>query len=129
MGLIPGSGGSPWRGHGNPLQYSWLVNPMDREAWQVTVHTVPKSQTWLKQISMHTHMCVCVLIPQMCSTVCDPITEASRLLCPWNSPGKDMECVAIPFSTGSSWCRDWISISCIAGRFFTVWARETYKFI
>ena len=27
----------PWRGHGNPLEYSWLGNPMDR-AWQATVH-------------------------------------------------------------------------------------------
>ena len=32
-GLIPGSGRSPGRGHGNPLQYSYLENPMDREAW------------------------------------------------------------------------------------------------
>ena len=34
MGLIPGSGRSPGRGHDNPLQYSCLENPMDREAWQ-----------------------------------------------------------------------------------------------
>ena len=32
-GLIPGSGRSPGKGNGNPLQYSWLQNPMDREAW------------------------------------------------------------------------------------------------
>ena len=37
-GLIPGSGGSPGEGNGNPLQYSCLVNPMVREAWQATVH-------------------------------------------------------------------------------------------
>ena len=34
---IPGSGRSPGRGHGNPLQYSCLGNPMDRGAWRVTV--------------------------------------------------------------------------------------------
>ena len=37
-GLIPGSGGSPGEGNGNPLQYSCLENPMDGEAWQATVH-------------------------------------------------------------------------------------------
>ena len=35
---IPGSGRSPGEGNGNPLQYSRLENPMDREAWQATVH-------------------------------------------------------------------------------------------
>ena len=39
-GLIPGSGRSPGGGHGNPLQYSCLENPMDREAWRVTVHRI-----------------------------------------------------------------------------------------
>ena len=38
---------SPREGHGNPLQYSCLENPMDREAWQVTIHGVSKSQMQL----------------------------------------------------------------------------------
>ena len=38
MGSIPGSGRSPGEGNSNPLQYSYLENPMDRGAWQVTVH-------------------------------------------------------------------------------------------
>ena len=42
---IPGSGRSPGGGHSNPLQYSCLENPMDRGAWQATVHRVTKSQT------------------------------------------------------------------------------------
>ena len=42
---IPGSGRSPGEGHGKPLQYSCLDNPMDREAWRATVHGVTKSQT------------------------------------------------------------------------------------
>ena len=39
---IPGSGGSPGEGNGNPLQYSCLGNPMDRGAWWATVHEVTK---------------------------------------------------------------------------------------
>ena len=42
VGLIPGSGRSPGGGHGNPLQYSCLENPVDRGAWQGTVHGVTK---------------------------------------------------------------------------------------
>ena len=52
-GLIPGSGRSPGGGHGNPLQYSCLENPMDRGAWWAAVHGVPKSRTRLKQLSTH----------------------------------------------------------------------------
>ena len=43
VGLIPGSGRSPGEGHGKPLQYSCLENPMDRGAWWTTVHRVAKS--------------------------------------------------------------------------------------
>ena len=46
-GSIPGLGRSPRGGHGNPLQYSCLENPMDRGAWRTTVHGVAKSQTRL----------------------------------------------------------------------------------
>ena len=41
-GSIPGLGRSPGEGNGNPLQYSCLENPMDREAWQATVHGVTR---------------------------------------------------------------------------------------
>ena len=37
---MPGLGRSPGGGHGNPLQYSCLENPMDRGAWGTTVHRV-----------------------------------------------------------------------------------------
>ena len=40
---ISGSGRSPGEGNGNPLQYSCLGNPMERHAWQATVHGVAKS--------------------------------------------------------------------------------------
>ena len=43
VGLIPGSGRSPGEGNGNPLQYSYLGNHMNREARQATGHGVAKS--------------------------------------------------------------------------------------
>ena len=59
VGLIPGSGRFPGEGNGNPFQYSCLGNPMDRGAWQTTVHgvarvrhdlvTKPPVETWLKK--------------------------------------------------------------------------------
>ena len=45
VGSIPGSGRSAGEGDGKPLQYSCLGNPMNRGAWQATVHVVAKSQT------------------------------------------------------------------------------------
>ena len=44
-GSIPGLGRSPGEGNGNPLQYSCLGNPMDRGAWQATVHGVAESDS------------------------------------------------------------------------------------
>ena len=46
-GSIPGLGRSPGKGNGNPLHYSCLGNPMDKGAWQATVHGVAKSQAQL----------------------------------------------------------------------------------
>ena len=43
MGSIPELGRSPGEGNGNPLQYSYLRNPMDRGAWWAAVHAVAKS--------------------------------------------------------------------------------------
>ena len=50
--LLPGSGRSPGVRHDNPLEYSYMENPMDRGAWWATVHGVTKSQTRLKQLSV-----------------------------------------------------------------------------
>ena len=47
LALIPVLGRSPGGGHGSPLQYSFLENPMDRGAWQAVVQEVTKSQTQL----------------------------------------------------------------------------------
>ena len=60
MRWFPRSGRSPGGGHGNPLLYSCLENPMDRGAWWATIQRVAKSQTkkkksqtWLKWVTMH----------------------------------------------------------------------------
>ena len=55
-GSIPRSERSAGGGHGNPVQYSCLENPMDRGAWWATVHGVAKSQTWLKRLNTHIHV-------------------------------------------------------------------------
>ena len=51
-GSIPGLGGPPGEGNGNPVQYSCLGSPMDREAWRATAHGVAKSPT---QLSIEQH--------------------------------------------------------------------------
>ena len=53
IGWISALGRCSGGGHGNPPQYSCLENPMDRGAWQATVHGVAKSRTQLKGRSMH----------------------------------------------------------------------------
>ena len=72
--------------------------------------------------------CVCVLVAQLCLTLCDPMD--------WGLPGsfvhgilqaRILECVAMPFSRGSSQPRDQTWVSCFAGRFFTVWATNTLE--
>ena len=53
MGSIPGSGRSPGEGHGNPLQYSCLGNPMDRGALWATVHGIAKELDMAEQLDQH----------------------------------------------------------------------------
>ena len=48
MSSISGLGRSPEEGNGNPLQYSYLGNSMDRGAWMASVHGIAESQTQLK---------------------------------------------------------------------------------
>ena len=50
-GLIPGLGRYPGEGHGNPLQYSWLGNPMDRGTWWAAVLEGHKESTGLKDLA------------------------------------------------------------------------------
>ena len=94
--LIPGLGKSPGGEHGNPLQYSFLENPMDRGAGQATVHGVTESQT---RLSTHKY----VQFSRSVSRLCNPMD--------FSPPGSSvhgilqeriLEWVAISFSRGSS---------------------------
>ena len=80
---IPGSGRSPGEGNCNPLQYSCLGNPMDRRAWQATIHGVTKGQTWLNDLTPVTtdvgHPLTCFLI-----TVVSSFIKCS-IFCPFKS--------------------------------------------
>ena len=51
LGSMPGLGRSPGEGNVNPLQYSCLGNPMDREAWWATVHEVAKELDITKPVN------------------------------------------------------------------------------
>ena len=113
LSSIPESGRSPREGNGSPLQYSCLENPMDRGAWWAT-----QPMKWSE-------------VAQSCPTLCDPMD--------CSLPGfsvhgifqaRVLEWVAISFSRGSSWPRDWTQVSCIAGRRFTLWAtREAQLYL
>ena len=73
-------GRSPRGGHSTPLQYSFLEYPVDKGAWQATVHGVAESWTWLKQLSTHA-----------CDKEIVGVTEINIYVC--FSPAR------IPFST------------------------------
>ena len=77
-GSIPGSGRCPREGNGNPLQCSWLENPIDRGAWRATVYRVGKSRTELSTClllvlfldnTLHS-MCVCVCVCVCGESIC-----------------------------------------------------------
>ena len=108
MGSVSGSGRSAGGGHGNPVQYSCLKNPMDRGAWRATFHTVTKSWTQVKQLSMHTGESYAAAAAarslQSCPTLCDPIDGS-----PPGSPvpgilqARTLDWVAISFSNAWTW--------------------------
>ena len=52
----PWVGRSPGRGRGIPVHHACLENPVDRGAWQATVHSVIQSWTWLKQLTTLAHI-------------------------------------------------------------------------
>ena len=54
-GFDPWVGKIPGGGHGNPLQDSYLKNPMDRGAWRATDHRDARNRTRLKRLSAHAH--------------------------------------------------------------------------
>ena len=74
QGSIPGSGRSPGGGHGNPLRYSCLENPMHRGAWRATVHGVAASRTQLHSWA-HTH--ACCISENSAVSIKTPVTKSS----------------------------------------------------
>ena len=91
----------------------------ERQVCEMLSH--PKSPEYKQEWQLA--VCVCVLVAQLCLTLCEP-TDCS----PPGSldhgilPARILEWVAIPFSRVSSQSRDQTCVSCIAGRFFTIWA-------
>ena len=93
-----------------------------------TTHTLVKAHphrmaSHYTSLRVNVALCVCVLVTQSCPTLCDP-TDCSP-------PGfsvhgilqaRILEWIAIPFSRGTSQPRDWTQVSCLTGRFFTIWA-------
>ena len=82
-----------------------------------------ESRVWWSCVCVCVCVYVCVLVAQSCPTLWDPMD--------CSPPGSSvhgillatiLEWVAIPFSRGSSWLKDQTKVSCIAGRFFTIWA-------
>ena len=61
LASIPGLGRSPGRGNGNLLQYSCLENPMDRGAWQATVHSVTQESDTTERLTLSLFMCQALL--------------------------------------------------------------------
>ena len=81
--LIPGLGRSFGRGHGNPLQYSCLENPMDRGAWRATIHGVANLRhDWSDLVHMYSiHITsICIGKPKILVT----LLQYSFILVIWN---------------------------------------------
>ena len=108
MGLTPGWGRSPGGGHGNPLQYSCLENPMDRGTWQTIVHRITKNWTVATQ---HVHKCPLFQfnsVAHLCPTLCDPMnhsTQASLSITNSQSPPKPMSTESVMPSNHLILCR------------------------
>ena len=104
----------------------------------------PKTEIWVLEVSgwvvysSSDSSWYNLWVSKSCSVMSDSLwpheLQPTSLFCPWNSPDKNTgvrvwgnnknKAVSIPFSRGSSWPRDWLQVSCIAGRFFTVWVTK-----
>ena len=101
-GLIPGLGRSPGGGHSNSLQYSFLENSIDKEAWWATVHRISNSWMWLKQLS--TAAAAAAKSLQLCQTLCNPIDGSPPgSAVPGILQARTLEWVAISFSNAWKW--------------------------
>ena len=74
VGSVPGLGRSPGRGHGNPLQYSCLENPMDRRAWWATINGITRiSHDLAARPSTTNTVFQFSSVTQLCPTLCNPV--------------------------------------------------------
>ena len=110
--------------------YSYLQPNLAQGSWSVCLQFIQHPFLGVAHAFAQLHNgLVCVLAVQLCPTVCDPM-DCSR---PGSSvhgilQARILEWVAIPFSTESFWSRNRTEVSCIAGRFFIVWAtREAHR--
>ena len=85
-----------------------------------------KKHYWVKVVNIGLNKWIldcCCLVAKLCLTLSQPYgLSSSRLLCPWNSPGKTTGVVAISFFRRSSWLRDWTCVSCIGRWILYHWA-------
>ena len=124
LASILGSERSPGEGNGNPLQYCYLENSMDRGAWQATVHAVTKSGAIVRALF------ICMKSESESCSVVSHSLWSHELYSPWNSPGQNTGVGSLSLLRGgSSQRRHWTQVSLIAGRFFTSWAtREAQEY-
>ena len=135
LGSIPGSGRVPGEGNGNLFQHSCLENPMDRGAWQATVHGVtsvrhdlatkspPPGIFLVKIYHLDGMFQTNVLVSQLCLTLCGPMDYSppdSSVHGKNISPGKNTVVDSQSLLQGIFPTQDQTWVSCIAGRLFTV---------
>ena len=108
------------------------IDPGPQVEWVCTAMEMPFSSqchhSFLKLMNCLINIVkVKVLVPQSCPALCSPVDCS-----PPGSPvpgilqTRILEWVAILFSRGSFWPKDRIQVSCIAGRFFTIWASRIH---
>ena len=138
-GSIPGSGRSLGEGHGNPLQYSCLENPMDGGAWWAPIHGVEKSQDTTELLTHSSVRCqrrhlvvltatATATLLQSCLTLRPQRRQPTRLPRPWDSPGKNtgvgchflFQCIRDFHKDTSTWSPE-SNAAC--------WQRECWKFL
>ena len=118
LGFDPWLGKIPGERNGNPLQYSCWDNPMDREAWQATVHGATESDTAEQRCPRVTWLKMKVKVTQSGLTLCDSIHYTVHGIL----QARILEWVAVSFSRGSSQPRNRTGVSRLAGGFLTSWA-------
>ena len=89
-----------------------------------------RTELWINSVFELLHVCVYMLVAQSCPTLWLHGLWPTRLLCPWDSPGKNSGVGCHALLQGIFQPRDRTQVSCIAGRFFTIWAtREDLKYV